>query len=133
MGMTRILAIAAVTAGLSACASGMKPVHQAQVGNTRVTLSTASGTLSSGNNDLTLSFADADGKPVEVQSPMLRFTMPGLHTQAAISAMPALAPAGRPGEFKGTVGLQIKGIWQATVDFQDPAGPHTTTFDIEAR
>lgn len=133
MHLKTVLAVTAA-ALLVACSGGSgKPVQTAKVGDTQVSLSTASGTLTHGANDVTLAFSDAAGKPADVKEPSLRFTMPAMGTMGAMSATPVLAPAGQPGVFKGTVGLDMKGTWQATISFQDAAGPHQTTVDVQVQ
>ncbi|MNS23315.1 hypothetical protein D3C72_551250 [compost metagenome] len=112
---------------------GGQPVGTANAGGKTVTLSTASGQLTNGDNDFTLTFADASGKPVEVQSPAVRFTMPAMPNMAEMNSDARLESAGQPGVYRGTVDLGMKGAWQTKVSFQDAAGSHQAQFDIQAQ
>lgn len=134
MHIGRLTLTIAAAAALTACAGGgSKPIQTATAGDKQVSLSTASGTLANGNNDVTVSFTDASGKPVDVQSPALTFRMPAMGSMAEMKSDASLTPAGQPGVFKGTVDLGMKGMWQTAVSFQDASGSHRVTFDVQAQ
>lgn len=119
--------------GLVGCAGGgARPVETVQSAGHTITLSTPSGKLTDGKNDLTVTFADATGKPVDVQAQGVRFFMPAMGTMAAMSAEAPLEPIGKPGAFKGSADIPMKGSWQTTITYQDAAGQHRAVFNTRA-
>lgn len=127
--------IAAMTLTLIGCGGGDsgKAVQTAEAGGKKVTLSTATGQLTNGDNAFTLTFTDASGQPVAVEAPAVRFTMPAEGTMAEMNADARVAPSGKPGGYKGTVDLGMRGPWQTAISFRDANGQHKATFTIQAQ
>lgn len=138
MNKTTIAATLMVSVvSLSGCAGGggggSQPVQTVQSAGQRVTLSTSTGKLSEGKNDLTVSFTDAAGNPMEVQAQSVRFFMPAMGTMAAMSAEASLQSTDKPGVYRGTVELPMDGTWQTTITYRDEAGPRRVAFNVRAR
>lgn len=133
--MKRFLALM-VAAGLAlaGCAGGeAQPVASVQSAGHTIEIATATGKLQNGPNDLTVSFRDASGQPVEVQSPVVRFHMPAEGAMAAMNAQAPLNATDKPGVYAGQVNLEMKGGWQTTVAYQDKAGPQQATLTMTAQ
>lgn len=111
---------------------GERMVAHTESEGTTISLSTGSGTIVSGKNDLTVSFSAA-GKPKEVQESSIRFFMPAMGAMAAMVAEFPLQATGRPGVFQGTIELPMKGSWQTTISFRDSAGSHRAVLGVLAR
>lgn len=125
--------ILATSLGVSGCGGGgSRPVASAQSAGETVQLSTNSGRLSPGKNDLTVAITDASGPVASVTSPQIRFFMPAMGQMGAMNAETSLQPAGQPGTFTGRVDIPMEGTWQTTVSYQDAAGPHRVSFNLRS-
>jgi hypothetical protein len=125
-----ILMIAAAVLGL-ACGSGGggaagptgKAIKSGPVGNNlTATVSSANGVLKNGKQDLTLTFADASGKPVDVGSASLNFFMPAMGSMAAMNDPATLTTTSTPGLYAAKVNIEMAGEWQAQIKYKGPAG-----------
>lgn len=76
---------------------------------------------------------NAVGKPVAVEAPSLRFSMPAMGSMPAMRAEAQLAPTGKPGEFRGEVDLGMEGTWQAAISFKGPSDPEAGKFSVQAQ
>jgi hypothetical protein len=124
-----IIAIAAFALLTFSCSTGGnsaatgKPIKSGPAGNNlTVTISSPDGVLRDGKQDLTLTFADASGKPVDVGSASLNFFMPAMGTMAAMNSAATLTTTGSPGVYKAAVDIEHAGEWQAQVAYEGPAG-----------
>jgi hypothetical protein len=137
---TTLIVIAIVMgAGLFACgtksnqaASTGKAVKSVPVGNLTATLSSESGTLSHGDQEVILSFTDAAGKPVDVGAASLNFHMPQMGTMQAMNDATSLTTTTTPGVYRGKVNIEGPGEWQAQVAYDGPAGKGKATFSVNA-
>jgi hypothetical protein len=119
---------AAVLAG--ACASGGggsastgRAIKSGPVGNNlTATISSPTGVLKNGKQELTLTFADASGKPVDVGSASLNFFMPAMGSMAAMNDPATLTTTSTPGVYAAKVDIEMAGEWQAQVKYEGPAG-----------
>src|SRR5947208_13976702 len=72
-----IFAAFALACGSCSGTSGSgKTIKSGPVGNLTVTLANSDGVLKKGKQDLTVTFADPSGKPVDVDSSSVNFFMP---------------------------------------------------------
>jgi hypothetical protein len=122
-----------------ACASGGgsadtgKVIKSAPVGNLTVTLSNKDGVLRHGDEEFTLSFKDAAGKPVEVGAASINFHMPAMGTMSAMSDAATLTTTNTPGVYRAKVKIEVAGEWQTQVTYDGPAGRGQTSFPVTAQ
>ena len=117
------LAVFALACGTgSGPASAGKTIASGPVGNKTVTLASADGVLRRGKQELTVTFAESGGKPVDVGAASLNFFMPAMGSMAAMNNAATLTTTGTPGVYKGSVDIEMAGEWQAQVAFDGPAG-----------
>ena len=117
----------------SAPAAGGKTVKTATVNNLTVTLATNDGVIRDGNNNFTLTFTDASGKPVDVGAASVNFYMPAMGSMAAMNDAATLTTSDTPGVYKGKANLQMGGEWQAQIAWEGAAGKGKTSFPITAQ
>ena len=102
-----IFALFSISIFIFACGSGSnstatgKTVKTGTANNLTVTLATETGVLKDGDNDFTLTFADASGKPVDVGAVSVNFFMPAMGTMPAMNDAATLTTSGTPGVYKG--------------------------------
>ncbi|MDQ4121118.1 MAG: FixH family protein [Acidobacteriota bacterium] len=101
--------------------------------NLTVTLANADGVLRDGKNELTLTFTDASGKPVDVGAVSLNFHMPAMGTMPVMNDAATLTTSATPGVYKGTVNLQMAGEWQAQITYEGAAGKGRANLPITAQ
>src|SRR5262249_33099310 len=113
--------------------SNDKPLATTTVNNLTATLSNATGQLKKGQQDLTLVFTDASGKPVDVGAVSLNFHMPAMGGMAAMNDAVTLTTTGTPGIYNGKVNVSMAGEWQGQLAFEGPAGKGKATFSVTTR
>lgn len=148
--MKKLFLIGAVASVLTlivisaACGSGAQPTADNPImgkvikagpagNNLTVTLSSDSGTLKSGQQEIYLSFTDASGKPVDVGSVSYNNRMPAMGSMAEMNNAATLTTTGTPGVYKGNIDLEMAGEWQAQIAFEGPAGKGKATLSVTAR
>ncbi len=125
-------ALACGSAGGPAAAG--KTIKSGPAGNNlTVTIASPDGTLRKGNQDLTLTFADSSGKPVDVGSASLNFFMPAMGSMAAMNNPATLTTTSTPGAYSAKVHLEMSGEWQAQIKYDGPAGKGNPTFPMTAQ
>ena len=136
---TVIFSIALFAAFAAACVSGAgtfgsgKTIKSGPVGNLTVTIANPDGVLKKGKQDLTITFADSSGKPVDVGSASVNFFMPAMGTMSAMNNPATLTTTGTPGVYKANVDIEMTGEWQAQVAFDGPAGKGKGSIAITAQ
>ena len=110
-----------------------KTIKSAQAGNLTVTLSSPTGELKNGDNDLMLTFADATGKPVDVGAASLNFHMPAMGSMAVMNDQAALTTTSTPGMYRAKVTLEVGGTWEAQVKYQGPQGTGQASMTVTAK
>lgn len=113
--------------------SGGKTVKTVAVGNLTATLSNGTGQLKQGDQEVTLSFTDASGKPVDVGAVSLNFHMPQMGGMAAMTDSVTFTTTNTPGVYSGKVNLGSGGEWQAQLAYEGAAGKGKTTFSVTAQ
>jgi len=110
-----------------------KTIKSAQAGNLTVTLSSPTGELKNGDNDLMLTFADASGKPVDVGAASLNFHMPAMGSMAVMNDQATLTTSNTPGMYSAKVTLEVGGTWEAQIKYQGPQGTGQTSMTVTAK
>ena len=114
-------------------AKGAKVVKKRKVGTSVVALMTKSGKIVSGDNEVIVAITDTKGNPKSAKVKGLTIYMPPMGSMAAMKAEADLQPARTPGVYTGTLEVEMKGPWKATVTFEDEKGPHRAALNIVAR
>ena len=110
-----------------------KPIASATINNLTATLSNSAGQLKQGDQELTLTFTDSSGKPVDVGAVSLNFHMPAMGGMAAMNDAVTLTTTATPGVYNGKVNISMAGEWQGQLAFEGSAGKGKTTFSVTAR
>jgi hypothetical protein len=111
-------------------ASTGKVIKTIPVGNLTATLSNTSGVLKRGNQELTISFADASGKIVDVGAISLNFHMDQMGTMSAMNDSATFTTTNTTGVYRGKVDIEVGGEWQAQLAYEGSAGKGKTTFSV---
>ncbi|HEV2863991.1 MAG TPA: FixH family protein [Pyrinomonadaceae bacterium] len=127
LGLVALLAAAACGGG------GHKPVKSGKVGALDVTIAGEGGVLRNGDQELTVTFADASGKPVDVGAAALNFHMPAMGTMPVMNDAAQLTTTPTPGVYRARVKLQMAGEWQAQISYEGPAGAGKGSFPVTAQ
>ena len=136
-----ILASIALAAGCSSPGNTTSPAPAAGKtiatgpagNNLTATLSNADGTMKKGSQEITLTFADASGKPVDVGSAALNCHMAAMGSMAAMNNAATLTTTGTPGVYKCKVLLDMAGEWQAQITYEGAAGKGSFSLPIVAK
>ena len=127
-----VLAVACSSGGGSASSS--KQIKSGSAGNDlTVSIGNADGVLKKGKQDLTLTFADAAGKPVDVGSASLNFFMPAMGSMAAMNNTAVLTTTSTPGIYSAKVDIEMGGEWQAQIKYEGPRGKGSANLPITAQ
>jgi hypothetical protein len=138
-GIVTIVAFALIAVMLAACnrgtgtSSSEKVIKSTQAGNLTVTLSSSTGELKSGENDLILSFTDSSGKPVDVGAVSLKFHMPAMGSMAEMNDAATLTTTNTPGKYHAKVEIEVDGTWEASINYQGPQGTGQARMTVQAK
>jgi len=108
-------------------------IATAKLDNLTATVLNDTGQLKHGDQQLTLAFTDASGKPVDVGAASLNFHMPQMAGMAEMNDAVTLTTTGTPGVYHGRVNIELAGEWQAQLAYEGPAGKGKATFSVTAR
>ncbi|HZS07712.1 MAG TPA: FixH family protein [Blastocatellia bacterium] len=142
-----LVAIISLLAALSACnqsasgsggsgapaASTGKVIASQKAGDLTVTLLNPAGHLSEGNNDFTVEFKDAGGRPVDVGAITMMIDMPAMGSMPRMESKVKLLTTGTPGIYQATTSLEMNGTWQVHVAYKGPAGEGKADFPIQTK
>ena len=136
--MRRAITLTLICAALalaSACgaSSAAKEIKSGKVGDLTVTLASADGVLRDGDSELTVTFKDASGKPVDVGSASLNFYMPAMGSMPVMNDPATLTTTSEPGVYRATVKLEMVGEWQAQLAYEGPRGSGKGSFAVTAQ
>ncbi|HEX7312811.1 MAG TPA: FixH family protein [Pyrinomonadaceae bacterium] len=126
-----LLALATACGG--GVAGGEKEIKSGKVGAMTVTLANSDGVLRHGEQELTVTFKDASGKPADVGSASLNFYMPAMGTMAAMNDPATLTTTATPGVYRAKVNIEMTGEWQAQLAYEGPAGTGKGSFPVTAQ
>ena len=110
-----------------------KVIKAAPVGNLTATLSSSTGQLKQGDQEVTLSFTDSSGKPVDVGAVSLNFHMPAMGGMSAMNDAVTFTTTSTPGVYRGRANISMAGEWQAQLAYEGAAGKGKTTFSVTAQ
>lgn len=134
MFLAAAVVLAACGSSTDSAAAGGKVIKSGPAGNNlTVSLANGDGVLRDGKQDLTLTFADASGEPVDPGAASLNFFMPAMGTMAAMNNAATLTTTGTPGVYKAAVDLEMAGEWQAQVSYEGPAGKGRANLAVTAQ
>lgn len=122
-----------VTACRSAGSSGEKVIKSAKSGEMTVTLSSPTGELKSGDNEVMVTFTDASGKPVDVGAASLNFHMAAMGSMAEMNDKGTLTTTDTPGKYRAKVNIEVAGTWEAQVKYQGAHGTGQTSMNVQAK
>jgi YtkA-like protein len=142
-GIAISIALVAVIVIATACGSKSgsqnstttgKVIKSVPIGNNlTMTLSSQSGALKSGDQEVTVTTTDASGKPVDLGAMSLNFHMDQMGTMAAMNSGVTFTTTSTPGICRGKVKIESAGEWQGQFAYEGPAGKGKTTFSVTAR
>lgn len=119
--------------GRTSSSAAEKTIKSTNSGDTTIALSSASGEIKSGENNLTLSFTDTSGKPVDVPAASLKFHMPAMGAMAEMNDVATLTTTDTPGKFRVRVNVEVAGSWEAMISFQGLHGTEQATMSVNAK
>ena len=131
-----IVGLCAILLTAAACGSGdsgAKEIKSGKVGNLTVKIANDEGVLRHGDEEFTVTFADASGKPVDVGAASVNFYMPAMGTMPVMNDPATLTTTDAPGVYRAKVKLQMAGEWQAQVTYDGPAGSAKGSFPVTAQ
>ena len=131
--ITLTVIVAALVSLSAACGGGSKEIKSGKVGDMTVTLANSDGVLRNGDSELTVTFKDSAGKPVDVGSASLYFYMPAMGSMAAMNDPATLTTTSEPGVYRATVKLEMAGEWQARLAYEGPRGAGKGSFAVTAQ
>jgi hypothetical protein len=127
-----VLSLSCGSGGNSANAG--KPIKSGPAGNNlTVTISNSDGVLRNGDQNFTITFADASGKPVDVGAVSVNFFMPAMGSMSAMNSPAELTTTGTPGVYSGKADIEMAGEWQAQISYDGSAGKGKATLPITAQ
>ncbi|MBK9214683.1 MAG: FixH family protein [Chloracidobacterium sp.] len=131
-----------IIVSIAACGSGSssvsvpsgKSIATGPAGNNlTATISNADGSLKKGQQEFTLTFTDASGKPVDVGSVALNYRMAAMGSMAEMNNGATFTTTGTLGMYKGKVNIDMAGAWQAQITYEGPAGKGAFSLPVTAR
>lgn len=130
--------VVAVLLTAAACGSGpanseTKEIKSGKVGNLTVSIANTEGVLKHGDEEFTVTFKDASGKPVDVGAASLNFYMPSMGTMPVMNNAATLTTTATPGVYQAKAKIEMAGEWQAQVAYEGPAGSGKGSFPITAQ
>lgn len=133
-----VIALAALLVIAPACGSRSgtgagKVIKTVPVGGLTATLSSNTGQLKQGDQEVMLAFTDSSGKPVEVGAVSLNFHMPAMGSMAVMNDTVTFTTTNTPGVYRGKVNIGMAGEWQAQLAYEGSAGTGKTTFSVTAK
>ena len=131
--LSAVLLIAVACNKSGGSVSNGTAIKTVAVDSLNATLSNGTGQLKQGDQEVTLAFTDASGKPVDVGAVSLNFQMPQMGSMAAMNDSVTFTTTNAPGVYRGKVNIESGGEWQAQLAYEGPAGKGKTTFSVTAR
>ena len=136
-------AFVGVIAFVAACGSGTQPtaenpvqgkvIKSGSINNLTVTVSSETGKVKNGEQELMLAFTDAAGKAVDVGAASLNFRMPAMGSMAEMNNSATLTTTGTPGVYRAKVKIEMTGGWEMQISYEGPAGKGKTSIPVTAQ
>ena len=134
--LASVFALVVITAACGSKTDGTaqtgKAIASVKVNDLTATLSNNTGQFKSGEQEVTLTFTDSAGKPVDVGAVSLNFHMPGMGSMAAMNNAVTFTTS-TAGVYNGKVNVEMAGEWQGQLAYEGPAGKGKGTFSVTAR
>lgn len=127
------IALAAVACSKPGSADGGKVIKSAKSSDMTITLSNSTGELKSGDNELMVTFTDAEGKPVDVGAASLNIHMAAMGAMAEMNNKATLTTTETPGKYRAQVNIEMAGTWEAQVKYQGAHGTGQTSMAVQAK
>ena len=128
-----ITTLVAIACGRGGSSDGGKTIKSTSAGNMTVTLASPTGELRNGENDLTITFADSSGKPVDVGAASLNFHMPAMGSMPEMNDAATLTTTDTPGIYRAKVNIEMAGTWEAQIRYQGPQGAGQASMTVNAK
>ena len=124
---------AACNSGSGNAAAG-KTIKSGPAGNNlTATISNADGVLKKGQQEFTLTFTDASGKPVDVGAVAYTNHMAAMGSMAAMNNAATFTTTNTPGVYHGKINIEMAGDWQAQITYEGAAGKGSFTLPVAAQ
>lgn len=140
---TSLLTFVVMIAFVAACGSGTQPtaenpvqgivIKSSPINNLTVSVSSETGKVKNGKQELMLAFTDASGRAVDVGAASLNFYMPAMGSMGAMNNSAALTTTGTPGVYRGKVDIEMTGGWEMQISYEGPAGKGKTSIPVTAQ
>ena len=107
------------------------PLSTQTVNDLTVTLSSPTGQLKNGDNDVLIEFRDSAGQSVDVGTVRfeLNMNMPGMQMNEGA----AIQSAGAPGRYSAKIKVGMAGDWTGKISYDGPRGRGETTVTLSAK
>jgi len=102
-------------------------------GDTKISLSSGSGEIREGENELILAFTDASGTPLDIRAASLKFHMPSMGSMAEMNDVATLTTTDSAGRFHARANIEAAGSWEAMITFQGSRGTEQATMNVIAK
>jgi len=132
-GVVLSVSVSFVAACRGANSSNEKVIKSVKSGELTITLSSPSGELKNGENDLMITFFDGDGKPVDVGAASLNFHMAAMGSMAEMNDRATLTTTEITGKYRAQVNIEMAGTWEAQVKYQGPHGSGRESMTVRAK
>ncbi len=110
-----------------------KVIKSTKSGDMTITISSRTGELKKGENDLMVAFTDASGKPVEAGAASLNFHMAAMGAMAEMNDRATLTTTDTPGKYRAQVNIEMAGTWEAQVKYQGAHGTGQMSMTVQAK
>jgi len=134
------ISLLAMTLIASACGSSSNPpaagktIASGPAGNNlTATIANAEGSLRKGQQEFTLTFADASGKAVDVGAVAFNNHMAAMGSMSAMNNAGTITTTGSPGVYSVKVNIDMAGEWQGQITYEGAAGKGSFTLPIVAK
>ena len=132
-GVFLSIAASFVAACRGADPSNEKVIKSVKSGELTITLSSSTGELKNGENDLMITFFDGAGKPVDVEAASLNFHMAAMGSMAEMNDRATLTTTEIPGKYRAQVNIEMAGSWEAQIKYQGPHGSGRESMTVRAK
>ena len=134
VGIT-VIAIATLLAacGGHGASDGNKVIKSTTAGSLTIALASPTGEVKTGDNDLTITFADSSGNLLDVGAASLTFHMPAMGSMAEMNNKASLTTTNTPGRYRAKLSLETGGTWEAQVKYQGPQGAGQGSLTVNAK
>ena len=129
-----LLTIIGVITLFTSCSSGPQPtaenpvqgkvIKSGSINNLTVSVSSDTGKVKNGEQELMLAFTDASGKAVDVGAASLNFYMPAMGSMGAMN---------NAAVYRGKVKIGMTGGWEMQITYEGPAGKGKTSIPVTAQ